>query len=80
LSKAIDNLLAAQERAIAVRPKVGGFPYLAEVLRRPGVTKTCGSCPRARVCTRLTRGPSSFRAHPWYPALQTYRRSTGRHS
>ena len=39
MSKAIDNLQAAQKRAIAIRPKIGGFPYLAEILRRAGVTK-----------------------------------------
>ncbi len=26
MSKAIENLQAAQQRAIAIRPKVGGFP------------------------------------------------------
>ena len=39
MSKAIDNLQAAQKRAMAVRPKVGGFPYLAEVFRQAGVAK-----------------------------------------
>src|ERR1700679_195612 len=39
MSKAIDNLETAQKRAMAIRTKVGGFPYLAEVLRRAGVTK-----------------------------------------
>ena len=34
MSKAIENLQQAQERAMAIRPKVGGFPYLAETLRR----------------------------------------------
>lgn len=33
MSQAIVNLQAAQQRAIALRPKVGGFPYLAEALR-----------------------------------------------
>lgn len=32
MGKAIENLRAAQQLAMAVRPKVGGFPYLAEVL------------------------------------------------
>ena len=27
MSKAIENLEAAQKRALAIRPKVGGFPY-----------------------------------------------------
>lgn len=39
MSKAIENLQAAQQRAMAIRPKVGGFPYLAEVPRRAGVTR-----------------------------------------
>jgi uncharacterized protein YbcV (DUF1398 family) len=30
MSKAIENLEAAQRKAFAGRPKVGGFPYLAE--------------------------------------------------
>ncbi|MGW4686662.1 DUF1398 family protein [Streptomyces sp. NPDC004244] len=34
----ITRLQAAMERGAAVRPKVGGFPYLAESLRRAGVT------------------------------------------
>ncbi|MER6448737.1 DUF1398 domain-containing protein [Streptomyces venezuelae] len=37
MSNAIENLKAAQERAAAVRPRVGGFPYLAEALRQAGV-------------------------------------------
>jgi uncharacterized protein YbcV (DUF1398 family) len=37
MSRAIANLEAAQRRAMAGRPKVGGFPYLAETLRRAGV-------------------------------------------
>jgi len=39
MSKAIENLDAAQRQAMAIRPKVGGFPYLAETLRRAGVTR-----------------------------------------
>jgi uncharacterized protein YbcV (DUF1398 family) len=39
MSNAKENLLAAQKRAIAGQPKVGGFPYLAETLRRAGVVR-----------------------------------------
>ncbi len=39
MSKAIENLTAAQKCAMAGRPKVGGFPYLAETLRRAGVMR-----------------------------------------
>lgn len=45
MSKAVDNVLAAQQRAMAVRPKVGGFPYLAETLRRAGVTRNVWFLP-----------------------------------
>lgn len=37
MSKAIANLEAAQQQAMANMPKVGGFPHLAETLRRAGV-------------------------------------------
>ena len=45
MSKATDNLQAAQQRAMATRPKVGGFPYLAETLRRAGVTRNLWFLP-----------------------------------
>lgn len=45
MSKAIENLMAAQKAAMKIRPKVGGFPYLAEVLRQAGVTRNIWSLP-----------------------------------
>lgn len=39
MGNAIENLQAAQKHAMTIRPKVGGFPFLAETLRRAGVTK-----------------------------------------
>jgi uncharacterized protein YbcV (DUF1398 family) len=45
MSKAIENLLEAQKFAMSIRPKVGGFPYLAEVLRGAGVTRNLWSLP-----------------------------------
>jgi uncharacterized protein YbcV (DUF1398 family) len=45
MSKAIERLQAAQKQAMAIRPKVGGFPYLAETLRRAGVTRNVWSLP-----------------------------------
>ncbi|MFG2826244.1 DUF1398 family protein [Streptomyces sp. NPDC048434] len=38
MSITTDTLEAALERAAAVRPQVGGFPYLAEALRQAGIT------------------------------------------
>ncbi|MBN9376776.1 MAG: DUF1398 domain-containing protein [Chlamydiales bacterium 38-26] len=45
MSKAIENLLKAQEYAMRIRPKVGGFPYLAEALRKAGVTRNIWNLP-----------------------------------
>ncbi|MFJ9822115.1 DUF1398 family protein [Streptomyces sp. NPDC101151] len=39
MNAAITNLQAALDRAAAIRPKVGGFPYLAESLRQAGVSR-----------------------------------------
>ncbi len=45
MSKAIDNLIEAQQLAIQIRPKVGGFPVLAEVLRLAGVKRNSWVLP-----------------------------------
>lgn len=45
MSKAIENLIEAQKFAMSIRPKVGGFPYLAEALRLAGITKNIWSLP-----------------------------------
>jgi len=45
MSQAIENLQPAQKKAMAGRPKVGGFPFLAETLRRAGVTRNLWYLP-----------------------------------
>jgi uncharacterized protein YbcV (DUF1398 family) len=57
LSKAIENLQAAQQRAMAIRPKVGGFPYLAEVLRQAGVTRNLWFLPGCQSLYLTDEGP-----------------------
>jgi uncharacterized protein YbcV (DUF1398 family) len=57
LSKAIENLQAAQKRAMAGRPKFGGFPYLAETLRRAGVTRNIWSLPSCQSLYLTSDGP-----------------------
>ena len=39
MSEIVEKLMTAQKRAATVRPRVGGFPYLAEALRQAGVLK-----------------------------------------
>jgi uncharacterized protein YbcV (DUF1398 family) len=57
MSKAIENLQAAQQRAIAGRPKVGGFPYLAETFRRAGVTRNFWFLPACQSLYLTNDGP-----------------------
>jgi uncharacterized protein YbcV (DUF1398 family) len=56
LSEAIDNLQEAFARAMANRPKVGGFPFLAECLRRSGVTRNIWSLPACQSLFLTTSG------------------------
>src|SRR5271156_5444388 len=57
MSKAIDNLQAAQQRAMAGRPKVGGFPYLAETLRLAGVRRNLWFLPACESLFLTEQGP-----------------------
>ena len=57
MSKAIKNLQAAQQRAMAGRPKIGGFPYLAETLRRAGVTRNVWLLPACQSLYLTADGP-----------------------
>ena len=64
MSKAIENLEAAQQRAMAVKPKAGGFPYLAETLRRAGVTKNIWSLPACQSIFLTNQGPVVMQGQP----------------
>ena len=64
MSKAIKNLQEAQQRAIAVRPKVGGFPYLAETLRRAGVTRNLWFLPACQSLYLTQDGPVVIQGTP----------------
>lgn len=57
MSKAIENVQEAMKRAIAGRPKVGGFLYLAECLRRAGVTRNLWSLPACQSLYLTNDGP-----------------------
>lgn len=45
MSRASEDLEAALRRAMTGRPKIGGFPYFAETLRRAGVVRNRWSLP-----------------------------------
>jgi uncharacterized protein YbcV (DUF1398 family) len=64
LSKAIDNLTEAMKFAGANRPRVGGFPYLAEVLRKAGVARNVWSLPSCQSLYMTQEGPVVMQGIP----------------
>ena len=64
MSKAIENLQAAQKQAMAMRPKVGGFPYLAETLRRAGVMRNIWSLPACQSIFLTNQGSVVMQGQP----------------
>jgi uncharacterized protein YbcV (DUF1398 family) len=57
MSAATEKLQEAQQRAMAGRPKVGGFPYLAETLRRAGVKRNLWYLPACQSLYLTDAGP-----------------------
>lgn len=64
MSTAIDNLKSALQRAMAGRPKVGGFPYLAETLRSAGVTRNLWLLPACQSLFQTELGPVVMQESP----------------
>jgi uncharacterized protein YbcV (DUF1398 family) len=64
MSQAIENLQAALQRAMAIRPKVGGFPYLAEALRQAGVTRNLWFLPACQSLYLTQDGPVVMQGSP----------------
>ena len=64
MSRAIDNLTEAMKFAAANRPRVGGFPYLAEVLRKAGVTRNVWSLPSCQSLFLTQEGPVVMQGAP----------------
>lgn len=63
-SDAISHLQAAMERGAAARPKVGGFPYLAESLRQAGVTHCRMAVPANAFLYVTSRGNVVVQGEP----------------
>lgn len=64
MSNSIENLESAQQRAMAGRPKVGGFPYLAETLRQAGVTRNRWFLPACQSLYLTEAGPVMMQGTP----------------
>jgi uncharacterized protein YbcV (DUF1398 family) len=64
MSKAIINIENAMKHATQIRPKVGGFPYLAETLRRAGVSRNVWSLPACQSLFLTREGPVMMQGTP----------------
>lgn len=64
MSRAIENLEEAMTRAAVIRPKVGGFPVLAETLRRAGVTRNVWNLPSCQSMFLTDYGPVVMQGAP----------------
>lgn len=69
MSKASDNLKDAMARGAAIRPKVGGFPWLAETLRRAGVIRNIWTLPACQSLFQTTLGPVVMQGTPLLSGL-----------
>lgn len=56
MSNIIEKLTDAQKYAMSIRPKVGGFPVLAEVLRQAGVQTNRWSLPSCQSVFVMNKG------------------------
>src|SRR6185312_15353310 len=69
MSSAIENLQEAQQRALSIRPKAGGFPVLAEVLRQAGVRKNQWFLPAGESLYLTDLGPVVSQGEPLVSGL-----------
>jgi uncharacterized protein YbcV (DUF1398 family) len=65
MSNAITNLQAAMQKAMVGRPSVGGFPYLAEVLRSAGIKTNEWTQPSCQSLYITKDGPVVMQGHLW---------------
>lgn len=57
MSKAVENLLNAQQYATTICPQVGSFPYFAEALRQAGITRNVWQLPSCQSIFYTRLGP-----------------------
>ncbi|QMU77283.1 DUF1398 domain-containing protein [Streptacidiphilus sp. PB12-B1b] len=69
MSTAITALQAALDRGAAVRPAVGGFPYLAEALRQGGVGRCRMAVPANAFVYLTDKGPVAVQGEPLFSGM-----------
>lgn len=66
MSNPIETLISAQKHAMSIRPKVGGFPYLAEALRQAGITRNIWQLPACQSIFLTKNGPVVSQGTPLF--------------
>jgi len=56
MTQVTERLVEAQKYAMSIRPRIGGFPVLAEVLRQAGVTMNRWALPSCQAIYHMTDG------------------------
>jgi len=56
MSALITKLVEAQKYAMSIKPKVGGFPFLAEALRQAGITMNRWYLPSCQSIYMMSEG------------------------
>lgn len=64
MNQAIETLQAALQRGAAGRPRVGGFPYLAETLRQAGALRNEWTLPACQSLFLTAEGPVVIQGGP----------------
>ncbi|WP_133136291.1 DUF1398 domain-containing protein [Legionella rowbothamii] len=62
--KLVEKLTEAQKYAMSIRPKVGGFPVLAEILRQCGVIMNRWTLPSCQSVYILNEGVVAQQGNP----------------
>ena len=70
MNNLIDKLVEAQKYAISIRPKIGGFPYLAEVLCQAGVKRNLWSLPSCQSIYLMDGGNIVQQGNPLFIDVQ----------
>jgi uncharacterized protein YbcV (DUF1398 family) len=71
MSTATEQLLAAQKHALSTRPKIGGFPYMAEVLKQAGVEHNIWSLPSCQSVYLMKAGNVVMQGTPLVTGVHT---------
>lgn len=69
MSKLVERLTETQKYALSIRPKAGGFPFLAEALRKSGVIMNRWTLPSCQSVYTFNEGVVVQQAPPLFTGI-----------